>query len=201
MKVWDATSSPEARTIAASSAPCISVAFSPDGRGWCRRGADRALRLWEVPAGRLLATWTGHTKPVCDVAFSPDGTRVASAAGDWQETDQLGEVNLWDAATGQRPPRAPGPSRGRLERGVQPPTAGGWSRGAVSPTPLVRRSSSGTWPRARRCARFRTLTAGSDAVAYSPDGRRIAARSAGHPDLGCGDRGSSVRFEGHTTDI
>jgi WD40 repeat protein len=76
------------------------LAFSPDGRRLVTGDFDGVLKLWELPSGRLLDTWTGHSQPVWDVTFNPDGTRVASAAGSWTSTaDQPGEVHIRDAAT------------------------------------------------------------------------------------------------------
>lgn len=77
------------------------LAFSPDGHRLVTGGFDGTLKLWEVPSGLLLATWHGHTQAVWDVAFSPDMKWVASAAGDWMKSDQMGEVHIWDATTGR----------------------------------------------------------------------------------------------------
>ena len=101
VRVWDATTSPEARTITASKSPVRALAFSPDGHRLVTGGFDGTLKLWEVPSGLLLATWHGHTQAVWDVAFSPDMKWVASAAGDWMKSDQMGEVHIWDATTGR----------------------------------------------------------------------------------------------------
>ncbi len=49
------------------------------------------MRLWEVCAHQLKATFTGHTSNVTSVAFSPDGTTLASGSRD-------GTVLLWNLA-------------------------------------------------------------------------------------------------------
>ena len=49
----------------------------------------------------LKATLAGHHQPVQAVAFSPDDRWIASAAGDWRNRDEAGEVHIWDAGTGR----------------------------------------------------------------------------------------------------
>ncbi len=48
-------------------------AFSPDGTTLASGGFDRAVKLWDVAAGREWATLDGHEGWVAAVAFSPDG--------------------------------------------------------------------------------------------------------------------------------
>jgi WD40 repeat protein len=38
------------------------------------------MKLWDVAAGRLVYTYTGHGSVVNAVAFTPDGTRLVTAA-------------------------------------------------------------------------------------------------------------------------
>ncbi len=65
------------------SADCVfAVAFSPDNKTLAAAGADRAIRLWNVADGKLLATIEDHADWIFDVAFSPDGKRLASASRD-----------------------------------------------------------------------------------------------------------------------
>lgn len=57
------------------------VTFSPDGASLASSGVDTTIRLWEVATGKQLATLHGHPNQVNAVAFSPDGASLASGNG------------------------------------------------------------------------------------------------------------------------
>jgi WD40 repeat protein len=50
---------------------------------------DGSVRVWELPAGRKVATLQGHSSTVFGAAVSADGRLVASGSGD-------GTIKLWD---------------------------------------------------------------------------------------------------------
>jgi WD40 repeat protein/mono/diheme cytochrome c family protein len=60
----------------------LAVAFSPDSKFVAAGGADRAVRVWEVASGKLVALIEDHADWVTDLAFSPDGKRIATASRD-----------------------------------------------------------------------------------------------------------------------
>jgi mono/diheme cytochrome c family protein len=60
----------------------FSVAFSPDSTKIATAGADRTIRIFEVPSGKLLSQIEDHADWIFAVAFSPDGKRLASASRD-----------------------------------------------------------------------------------------------------------------------
>jgi WD40 repeat protein len=69
------------------------VAFAPDGKTLATASADKTIRLWDIPGGRVRQTLKGHTDAVTSVSFAPDGKSLASASFD-------GTVQLWDVASG-----------------------------------------------------------------------------------------------------
>ncbi|EIE22794.1 WD40 repeat-like protein [Coccomyxa subellipsoidea C-169] len=60
----------------------LSVAFSPDGRRLACGVMDGTIAVFDVPAGKLLNTLTGHHKPVRDVCFTPDSQMLLTACDD-----------------------------------------------------------------------------------------------------------------------
>jgi WD40 repeat protein/uncharacterized caspase-like protein len=82
VKLWDATSSLELRTLRNHQATVTAVAFSSDCRWLASGSEDRTVRLWDVDLGQEARVLTRHDGPVLGVAFSPDGRLVASASDD-----------------------------------------------------------------------------------------------------------------------
>ncbi|KAH8431009.1 uncharacterized protein LDX57_008670 [Aspergillus melleus] len=93
VRLWDAATGVERRTLQGHSYAVTAVAFSPDGQTVASASRDETVRLWDAATGVERRTLQGHSYAVSAVAFSPDGQTVASASRDKT-------VRLWDAATG-----------------------------------------------------------------------------------------------------
>ena len=76
-------------------APCLSVAFSPDG-SQLAVGGYRDVRLLESASGKTAARLPGHSGNVTGVAFSPDGKTLAACGG---LPGASGEIRLWNVTT------------------------------------------------------------------------------------------------------
>ena len=66
----------------------------PDGRHVVSASEDKTLKVWNVAAGRCLATLEGHSKGVMCAAVFPDGRRVVSTSEDKT-------LKVWDIETGR----------------------------------------------------------------------------------------------------
>ena len=167
------------------------MAFSPDGKTLASGSSDRTIKLWDVATGKEQATLKGHTGCVYSVAFSPDGKTLASGSEDKT-------IKLWDVETGKEQATL----KGHTARGVSPwrsaRTARRWPRGA-----RTRRSSCGTWRRARSRPPSRDTRTVVTSVAFSPDGKTLASGSADKTiklwDVATGKEQATLK--GHTGDV
>ncbi len=164
------------------------VSYRPDGRRIASASDDRTVKLWDASTGQLIRTMIAD-KAVYAVAFHPDGARLASAGYDRA-------VTLWDAATGQVIRNSPG----HAERITQLE----FSRdGKV----LASSSLDGTiklWDGGDGSL-LRTLPDHPATMyigmAFSPDGKTLAAAGGGEPtiriwDVAAGRRERITRDQG-----
>ncbi len=125
VKFWDAATAKERRSFkitgqgeAPDSRP-FSIALTPDGKTlavayqWSGNqiGAGYAVKVWDVPSGKVRSVFRDETLEVKSVVFSPDGKTLAMAAvirgtspappEASHAPDPTGAIKLWDVATGK----------------------------------------------------------------------------------------------------
>jgi predicted Zn finger-like uncharacterized protein len=176
--LWDVATRKIARNVVDTGA-AYGLAYSPDGKTLAV-GHSRGVDLWDVAGGKLAATLTGHAvvngSPfVLSVAFSPDGKTLASGGGD-------GAVKLWDLASGKCTATLVGHSAGVQVRSVafsrdgrRLASGGGVSDGKAH----YKQGEIRVWDVASGKVLHR-FTQGAQvvmSVAFSPDGRALAAGS------------------------
>lgn len=71
------------------------VSFSPDGTKLATCGADKFVKVFEVPTGKFIKSFEGHTHHVMDVGWKADGKMLASAGAD-------NVIKSWDYEKGEQ---------------------------------------------------------------------------------------------------
>jgi WD40 repeat protein len=98
IRLWDAASGNELRTLTLDDYQAVSLAFSPEGRTLAVSSLlDDSVELLDLTGGSVRRLWIGfgHTDSVFSLAFSPDGRTLASGGLDHT-------IILWDSASGAR---------------------------------------------------------------------------------------------------
>ena len=94
IRLWDAATGRELRTLTGTHSNILATAFSPDSRLLASGGDDAVVKLWDTATGRELATLNGHSLSVKALAFSSDGKLLVSGSDD-------GSARLWDVKSGE----------------------------------------------------------------------------------------------------
>jgi WD40 repeat protein len=71
------------------------LSFSPDGGKLASCSADRLVKIFELPNGKLLKSFEGHTHHVLDVCWKGDGKLLASGGADKV-------IKVWDFEKGEQ---------------------------------------------------------------------------------------------------
>jgi WD40 repeat protein len=92
LKIWDAKTRLEVRSLQGHTGQVVCLAGSPDSRVIASGGSDNSVRLWDIPQPRPLHTYAGHTLAVRHVVISAD-KRSAVTVGDDKS------IRFWDLET------------------------------------------------------------------------------------------------------
>lgn len=144
-----------------------SLAFSPDGKWLAAASADKAVYVWDLAAGKLEKALKEQADWMLGVAFSADGKRLATGGA-----DRL--VRIWDVAHWQVVRKLEHPET-VFRLAFQP-------NGNLLAVAMGGPSDRGVWIwNAENGQRVRTLGGMKEPVldvAFSPDGKLLAAASA-----------------------
>jgi WD40 repeat protein len=95
MKLFDDTGKLVFDFKSSHSDTVFGVCFSPDDKKLASCGADKFVKTWEIPSGKLIKAFEGHTHHVLDVGWMPDGKQLASAGAD-------NNIKIWDFEKGEQ---------------------------------------------------------------------------------------------------
>jgi WD40 repeat protein/serine/threonine protein kinase len=100
-RIWDAQSGRELAVLTGHSDAITSIRFSPDGAKLATGSADASARIWDSQSGKQLFVLTHPDEKLQSVAFSPDGSRIAT--GSYSTLDHPSDISirLWDPASGR----------------------------------------------------------------------------------------------------
>jgi hypothetical protein len=94
IKIWDAASGAELRTLRGHTNDVHSVSFSPSGDRIVSASFEPAITIWDAPAGMVLRPLRGHASALASVGFTPGGERIVAR-------DEKGVTKAWRSDTGE----------------------------------------------------------------------------------------------------
>ena len=82
IRLWDAGTSKKLGVLQGHKGAVLRVCFAPDGKTLASSGTDRTIRLWDVATRKQRHLLIGHNMEARGIAFSKDGRTLASGAAD-----------------------------------------------------------------------------------------------------------------------
>ena len=101
LRFWDIATGTELLALEAHPRPILALGFDAAGRRLVSAGAEGTVRVWDPGAEGGTHRMLGFSFPPTAVAFSPDSSLLATAGGSLVERTNIGEVRLWETATGR----------------------------------------------------------------------------------------------------
>jgi WD40 repeat protein/serine/threonine protein kinase len=99
IKIWDASSATEVRTLRGHTGAVTSLSFSADSQRLASASRDETVRIWDPRQAETLVVYRGHVGTVAGVSFRPDAKLIASTGEDrtvriWSATAELGPRDI-----------------------------------------------------------------------------------------------------------
>jgi WD40 repeat protein len=102
-RLWDVGSNTQVQHFDGHGISVGCVAFSPDSQRVVTGKGNGRLKIWDARTGKEQLTMTvkGRARWITSAAFSPDGRYIVSSTRVNGFPDDPGEVQVWDAQTGE----------------------------------------------------------------------------------------------------
>lgn len=179
VKIWDAATGRELRTLKGHTNGVIHVEFSPDGQRLASASLDATAKIWDMTTGQCLLTIQEDFERVNCLAFSNDGRRIITGSSSLMPSTLGTELKLWDATSGEKLQmleRSPRP----LQRVIFSPDDQRLASVAVDKIDLWDLNTGKIVQSCRHIAAGETtngLLWGVNDLAFSLDGRQLATAS------------------------
>jgi WD40 repeat protein len=164
IRVWHADGSGKPRALAGHTGAITVLAFGPEDRQLISGSEDGTARVWtlEAPAGSTTPlTLNGHTSVVTTLALSPDGKQLATASAD-------GTARIWNLDGTRTDPFS----------GILAILPEDWLNAFARSNSLFQTGLDSAHRLADESLELSGHDARVTALAWSPDGHRIATASA-----------------------
>jgi WD40 repeat protein len=164
LQVWDV---PTGQSRLLGKQPVRALSFAADGT-LITVSRDRTISSWDLAKGREQNQWS-YPENVAGTAFSPDGQTVATWS--WHNEDKDKGVEFWEATTGK-------PKKGWIAPNLKQILG-------VRFTPDGKEVLIGAqhgamiWDPATGKSRYKIAGPKAQEIAFSPDGRTVAALGGG----------------------
>ncbi|MBA3335628.1 MAG: WD40 repeat domain-containing protein [Acidobacteria bacterium] len=166
IKLWNAQTEQEIRTLTRHSEAVWSVVFAPDGKTLISGSFDTNIKLWNVAGGQEIKSFAEPSGMIISLALSPDGKTIASGV---QSSDHT--IRLRDTETGQEILTLRGRSSQILSVAFSPDSrrlASGGGFGRVN----LWNIETGQSPKTLKGFHFRV-----DSLKFSLDGKTLASNN------------------------
>jgi len=179
LQIWDGATGRELQAIRAP-VHVKSLSFNPSGNVLAYSDGSKSIRLWDIATKRQTASWTAHATDIESLVWSPDGQTLISS-------DHSGVVRMWDSTGGRQTAEIGGLISGRTLVAVSPDgrrLATIVAPSTVDAVTFVQMWDAGTQTELATFEKPPVVNPlGQPAIAFSPDGRRLAVAAGGVPEV------------------